>query len=73
MEWFYKKKKKDSECRLTFSKSKEDNVNTAILALYVHDLDHVGPYNLTSPIRYHAAYLDVSPRMQRMRNLKCQK
>lgn len=40
-------------------KSKEDNVNTAILALYVHDLDHVGPYNLTSPIRYHAAYLDI--------------
>ncbi|XP_062603482.1 adhesion G protein-coupled receptor L2-like [Saccostrea cucullata] len=40
-------------------KSKEDNVNSAILALYIHNTENYTPYNLSTPIRYHAAYLDT--------------
>nr|XP_022319164.1 adhesion G protein-coupled receptor L2-like isoform X2 [Crassostrea virginica] len=40
-------------------KSKEDNVNTAILALYIHNLNHEESFNLSSPIRFHASYLDT--------------
>ncbi|XP_048760884.1 adhesion G protein-coupled receptor L2-like isoform X2 [Ostrea edulis] len=40
-------------------KNKEDNINTAILALYIHNSEYYGLFNLTNPIRYHAAYLDT--------------
>lgn len=50
------------ECLNIFRKSKEDNVNSALFSLHLHfdDQDVVDVQNLSSPLKVHLPYLNVS-------------